>query len=418
MPRPVAAVGLATACVLAIVVVVDRSDRVVLTALPPTDPPLNAVGHYRCDVKCETAWTEHLKAVQAKLAAEHKKPAAPPTLPPRAREATVAGPSQALPRSAVWPHVQKAQRSGLAAVRAKTPPAVHARPTRSAVWPHVQKTQRSGLAAVRARPPHAVHARPTPAVRQTKRKSVLRVVPRVRRAATAHKSIDKLKFAEAILGAGNTRKRMSLRGAAVKWGASHPVGTENKMPAQLSHSPHPIFARRPTPTFWHHLLHVRHTEPWKQGRQLRQKEIEHESRRARPVDHTLDYLHVPADRADPVKTELTKLGLVQNKHSFASMQKPVDHTLDYLHVPADSSDPVLEAASQLPGSKDPLKDHALDFMRVPSNDRKVDMEAVDTVKAFEQYEPNRGDRQRKLQKLEREEEQERERASARASDTE
>ena len=41
-----------------------------------------------------------------------------------------------------------------------------------------------------------------------------------------------------------------------------------------------------------------------------------------------------------------------------------------------------------------------------------------TVLAFEQYEPNRGDRQRKLQKLEREEEQERERASARASDTE
>ena len=34
---------------------------------------------FRCDAKCESAWVQHVKAVQAKLAAEHKAPSASPT---------------------------------------------------------------------------------------------------------------------------------------------------------------------------------------------------------------------------------------------------------------------------------------------------------------------------------------------------
>ena len=81
------------------------------------------------------------------------------------------------------------------------------------------------------------------------------------------------------------------------------------------------------------------------------------------MDHTLHYLHVPASREDPVKSELSKLGLVQDKHSFLSLQTPVDHTLDYLHVPGD---PVSEGVAQS-HARNLLKGHSLDFMRVPND---------------------------------------------------
>jgi hypothetical protein len=305
-----AAVALAAACVLAVGIRQRAWDSVSLMALPPTELRPNTVGHYRCDAKCEKAWTKHVKEVQARLAAEHKKPSAAPTVP-------------------------------LPAVHAKTPAVEHH------AWLHGARPAhavRSG--AVQSRPAHA----------------------------------DKLKVAEAILNKGSTRKRVSLEHLYtqhslmendVKWGAAHPVGTQNKLPG-LAHSPHPIFARRPTQMFWRRLLHTKRHEPWKQGRQLRKKELDAASRRGARVDHTLDYLHVPASREDPVKSELSKLGLVQDKHSFSSLQTPVDHTLDYLRVPAD--------------------------------ERKVDIEAVDTIRAYSKFEPSRGEMQRQLHKMEREEE--------------
>ena len=236
--------------------------------------------------------------------------------------------------------------------------------------------------------------------RQNARKPALRAVKsyiEMRPAGTT--TADRLKVAETILKKGSTRRRVSLEhlytqhslmGEDAKWGAAHPVGTENKLPPELAHSPHPIFHRRPTQMFWRRLLHTKRHKPWKQGRQLHKMELDAASRSGVRVDHTLDYLHVPASREDPVKSELSKLGLVQDKHSFLSLQTPVDHTLDYLHVPGD---PVSEGVAQS-HARNLLKDHSLDFMRVPSDERKVDIEAVDTIRAYSKFEPSRGDRQR------------------------
>ena len=76
------AVAAAVLCGLALLVVQGmRLRRVELSMHAPVDPPKNAFAHHACDEKCEAAWTAHVKKVQAKLAAEHKKPSASPTVP-------------------------------------------------------------------------------------------------------------------------------------------------------------------------------------------------------------------------------------------------------------------------------------------------------------------------------------------------
>ena len=382
MTHHAAALALVAACVLAVCMRQRAWDIVALMALPLTDPPPNTVGHYRCDAKCEKAWTKHVKEVQARLAAEHKKPSAAPTVPLSAVHART---------PAVEHHARNpVSRSGLHGSRpahSVRSGAVHTRPAHAA---------RSGQ-------PHRLNVRGRWVLKGTQGRNALMPTPlsvfQLRPAAgTGTTTADRLKVAEAILKKGSTRRRVSLEhlytqhslmGEDVKWGAAHPVGTENKLPPELAHSPRPIFDRRPTQMFWRRLLHTKRHEPWKQGRQLHKKELDAASRRGARVDHTLDYLHVPASREDPVKSELSKLGLVQDQHSFSSLQTPVDHTLDYLHVPSDSGDPVSEGVAQL--SRTLLKDHSLDFMRVPSDERKVDIEAVDTIRAYSKLERSRGE---------------------------
>jgi hypothetical protein len=334
-----AALALAAACVLAVCMRQRAWDSVALMAMPPTDPPpsTNAVSssaHHRCDAKCEKAWTKHVKEVQARLAAEHKKPSAAPTVPLSAVHART---------PAVEHHAQKplsrSRLLGSSPAHAVRSGAVHTRPAHAARSGQPLRLNAHGRWVLKVT--QGQNAR-KPALR-----SVKSYIER-RPAGTGTTTADRLKVAEAILKKGSTRRRVSLEhlytqhsltGADAKWGAAHPVGTENKLPPELAHSPHPIFHRRPTQMFWRRLLHTKRHEPWKQGRQLHKKELDAASRRGARVDHTLDYLHVPASREDPVKSELSKLGLVQDKdslHSFLALQTPVDHTLDYLHVPGDA----------------------------------------------------------------------------------
>ena len=45
--------------------------------------------------------------------------------------------------------------------------------------------------------------------------------------------------------------------------------------------------------------------------------------------------------------------------------------------------------AQLSYTRNLLKGHSLDFMRVPNDERKVEIEAVDTIRAYSKFEPKR-----------------------------
>jgi len=179
---------------------------------------------------------------------------------------------------------------------------------------------------------------------------------------TAHKFLDRssLKLAEAILGAGH--RRVSLRGAAVKSQPAIP---------QAIHWSH-------NNNFWRRLGYGgERYVPWKESRQVQRKEREAAARRGKHADHVLDYLHTPADGGNPVDRELAKLGIEGTQHSFAILRRPLDHTLDYLHVAKGD-----EQQAKLGVARYYQADHFKDFLSVPEDRRKVRLKAVDTFQSI------------------------------------
>jgi hypothetical protein len=119
---------------------------------------------------------------------------------------------------------------------------------------------------------------------QNARKPALRAVKcyiERRPDGTGTTTADRLKVAEAILKIWSTRKRVSLEhlytqhplmGKDVKWGAAHPVGTENKTVAPFFCPPAGVWCGAAC-------IHTKRHEPWKQARQLGKKELDAASRR-------------------------------------------------------------------------------------------------------------------------------------------
>jgi len=351
---------------------------------------------HRCGAKCEKAWQEHLAQVQKKLAAEHKKPTETPTVPLASVLAKAGGKTHEL---AVQPFHRKGEKNGKWSARveinrarraARTPSFVKAEllDIASGKRPRVTEQIRN-QALVKSPPRHAAAPRAHVSGPQAKSRPLQR--SRAARAVQAHRpasqAASRLKLAEAILAQGGKTTRVNLRGAAVKWGVSHPVGAQNKL--YHAHLHHRLLRDK---NFWRRIgygnkhYHI----PWKAARQLQRKDQETISRRSAPADSTLAYLHLPADRGNPVDRELTKLGVEPN-HSFKSLRRPVDHTLDYLHLPASHGHPAPKAATGVSSSGARGSDRSaadeLAFERAPESHKKVDITALDTIESYERFEP-------------------------------
>lgn len=344
----------------------------------------------RCDAKCQAAWIEHLKVVNRKLAAEHKKLSFTPSVPPPLSL------SSPLP----FPKPLAAQKWSAAAeidkarAAARTPTAVKAQMIYLGLTGEVKRIK---LASPKpAQLPHFVMRK-----RQVKphhlasRHKGIEWAPHkqphlVKRQVTSkvHTPADKVKVAESILDISSLIKAPMMnpkgKNKRVALAKSVKVGGKKLHPVALKKWPH-------DPHYWQRLGYgfERH-QPWQTARKIQKQEQESSARSNARVDHTLDFMHVSGGRTSPVDSRLSKLGVEDNRHTFARLRTQVqDHTLDFMHVAADMGDPVTDELKKISGGKHPLQDHALDFLHGPKDTKhKVDIEAVDTVNSYEaNFEP-------------------------------
>ena len=391
-------------------VIVDRhTGHTVL--LVPTEG-----GHHKCDVLCEAKWKQHLKLVQAKLAAEHKQPSAIPLIPLERVKAAVLS-RRDLPRLVQMhkkPHVAIPQeRNHALDVKVAKEVKFLSKP----VHMHVERSVRHGFKVTGAAPTHTRPAakdgrlaKSMQAHQTTDTSRITATTANPNSRLYSRKPIDKVKLAESILGLAV--------GDSAQQKTAHGVST-TKHPLIAGHGV--MYMKWPKDNhFWQRLGYGHGQDnhvQWKAGRAFAKAEREKDETAARNnpalADHSLDYLHAPAGDGNPVQDELVKLGLVK-KHSFDQMDRPVDHTLDYLHVPADVGDPAVNTvksfsanalASRVRGHT--LEDHALDYMRVGKDHRKIQMDAVKTVDSYEYME--QGEEQERQQREQQARRQERER---------
>ena len=380
---------LALVAMCSFAVIVDRhTGHTVL--LVPTEG-----GHHKCDVLCEAKWKQHLKLVQAKLAAEHKQPSAIPLIPLDRLVQMNKKPRVAIPQE----RNHALDFRGAKEVKFLSNP-VHL---------HMKRSVRHGIKVTGAAPTHTRPAAKDGRLAKsmqvhqatdTSRITAMTADPNSR--LYSRKPIDKVKFdlAESILGLGV--------GDSAQQRTAHRVST-TKHPLIAGHGV--MYMKWPKDNhFWQRLGYGHgqdnHVVAWKAGRAFAKAEREKDETAARNnpalADHSLDYLPAPAGDGNPVQDELVKLVLVK-KHSFDQMDRPVDHTLDYLHVPADVGDPAVNTvksfsanamASRVRGHT--LADHALDYMRVGKDHRKIEMDAVKTVDSYEHME--QGEEQERQQR--------------------